>query len=73
MANDEFETIWKETLVAEWRYHPGICLGELRNITKTSVPTVIPTEDLPITSLECYRYDNLLGKSNSSVTVNRYV
>jgi hypothetical protein len=35
-------------------------------------PTLVPTEDLPITSLERYRYDNPLGKSHSSVTVNRY-
>jgi hypothetical protein len=78
MVNAELERIRKETLVAEWKHHPGICLGGLRNITKTSVsaggvPNVIRTEDLPITSLDRCRYDNPLGKSDSSVTVNRYV
>jgi hypothetical protein len=72
--NDELERIWKETLVAEWRYDPGIRLYELRNVTMAvGVPTVILTEDLPITSLEYYRCDNPLGKSHLSVTVNRYI
>jgi hypothetical protein len=78
MMNDELERIWREMLVAERSYHLAICLGEIRNVTKTSVravgvPTAIPTDDLPITSQERYRYDDSVGKSDFSVTINWYV
>jgi hypothetical protein len=33
MNGDELKRIWKEVIVASSRYHPCICLEELRKIT----------------------------------------
>jgi hypothetical protein len=32
--NDELGKIWKEAVVAKWRYYPGICLEGPRKTTK---------------------------------------
>jgi hypothetical protein len=34
---NELERIWKEEVMAYLRYHPGICLEELKKTIKTSV------------------------------------
>jgi hypothetical protein len=37
IVNNELERMWKEAVVAQLRYYPGICLEGLRKTTKTSV------------------------------------
>jgi hypothetical protein len=34
---DELERVWKEAVLAQLRYCPGICLERLRKTTKTSL------------------------------------
>jgi hypothetical protein len=42
---DELERVWKETVLAQLRYCPGICLQRLRKTMKTSVRiTGVPVE-----------------------------
>jgi hypothetical protein len=56
---EKLERIWKEAVMAEWRYYPGNCFERLRKTTNTSamianVPAGIPAEHLPDKSLERY-------------------
>jgi hypothetical protein len=42
---DELERVWKEAVLAQLRYCPGICLEILRKTMKTSVRIVgVPVE-----------------------------
>jgi hypothetical protein len=56
------EKIWKQAVVANSRYYPGIYQEDLRKTLKhvrlVGVPTKIRTKQLPNT-LEPYRYPNL--------------
>jgi antibiotic biosynthesis monooxygenase (ABM) superfamily enzyme len=54
--NDELERFWKEEVMVQLRFYPGICLEGLNKITKTSirvvsVPSRIQNEHLLNTSL----------------------
>jgi hypothetical protein len=48
--DDELEWIWKESVMAQLRYYPGICLGGLRkNMKNHTIASVWPKFELSIT------------------------
>jgi hypothetical protein len=64
--NDESGRIWKETVVAYYRYYPKISLKGLEKTIEASfgivgVPRDIRTENLPSMNLDRYRHVNQFG------------
>jgi hypothetical protein len=68
---------WKDAVSFLSKYHPDIFLERLRRrktfrVRTSGVLVGIRTEQLPNTSLYCYRYSNLLGKLNLNQTFSPF-